>query len=359
MVFAGFLPIALGMVVAFGFSAGLVATQSWHGRLTMDSDSGIQKVHTGLVPRVGGLALATGYFAAWLAMDGEAAKLFGLIGLAGLPALLAGLLEDVTKQVGVKARLMATILSGMIFVLVSGYAITRVEIALLAGWLLLLPVVALVFSGVAMGGVAIAVNFVDGFHGLASGSTIIALLGFALVGARAGDVELGMIALVLAALVAGFFVVNFPFGKLFLGDGGAFFVGYLLAALAVMLPARNPEISPWVSVVILGYPLVETLFTIVRRLRKGPGQWKASESAHLHHLVHQRWAQATGLRPPVLQNALTSVFVWSLPLSAMIFVSLGTPARSGALGYLVALVLVYGLWYWRLAAAAQPRPVAL
>jgi len=351
-------PVLLGMVVTLAVALALVWSRKWHGGFSYDSAEGVQRVHEGLVPRIGVLALLAGYLAAWLGMDSGLAGLFGLMAMAGAPVVVAGLAEDLSKAVGVKLRLLAAVLSGTCFVLVSGYAVTKTEISVLDP-LLAVPLLALVFSAVAMAGVACAINFIDGFNGLAAGTTLILMLAFALAGAQAGDVEFVQASLILAALFAGFLLVNFPFGKLFLGDGGAFFAGYLLAAMAVALPARNPETSPWVSAVILGYPVLESLFTLLRRLRKGKGQWACSESSHLHHLVYRGWAQATGLKPPVLQNALTSVFVWTLPFSSMIFVALGPVSRTSALWYLLALAGIYLIWYWRLAAAAAPRPVSL
>ena len=63
----------------------------------------------------------------------------------------------------------------------------------------------------------------------------------------------------------GFFVVNFPHGKIFLGDGGAYFCGFLLAALGVLLPARNPEVSAWTAILICAYPVIETLASMRRK----------------------------------------------------------------------------------------------
>ncbi len=348
-------PVIAGMGVSLLVAAALVVTRKWHGHLSFDSDSGVQRVHQGQVPRVGGLALLAGLLAVWALMDGAVAGLWGLLWLAAIPAVLAGLLEDVTKRVGVKARLMATVLSGVIFVLLSGYAVTRVELALLDA-LLALPVLALLFSGFAIGGIANAVNLIDGFHGLAAGTVILALLAFALVAGRAGDSGLAQMALVMAAVMAGFMVVNFPLGRLFLGDGGAFLSGYMLAVMAVMLPARNPGVSPWVSLVILGYPVVETAATALRRGKKA--RWGDSERAHLHHLVHMRLAQVARIKTPTLQNALTSVWVWVLPLSSLIFVAIVTPTTAQAMAYLAALVAVYAFWYRRMAAGV-PAVVSL
>ncbi|MCF6272410.1 MAG: glycosyltransferase [Rhodobacteraceae bacterium] len=347
--------VMAGLLVSFMVSAGLVVTQKWHGALTLDGVSGVQRTHKVPVPRVGGLALVAGYFAAWWLMPAEQAKLMGWVGLALAPALLAGMLDDITQRVGVKARLLATVLSGMVFVMVSGYAVVRVDIAPL-DMLLATPVFALVFSGIAIGGISNAINLIDGFNGLAAGTVILALLGFALVALRAGDGDLAGLALVMAAVMGGFFVVNFPFGRLFLGDGGAFLAGVSLAILAVMLPLRNPDVSPFVGLVILGYPVIETLMTALRRGRKARAEWGDSERAHLHHLVHLRWALAVPLTPPVLKNALTSVMLWVLPLSGLVFVALLTPTRGQALAYLAVLAAVYGLWYGVLAHRAQEKP---
>ena len=80
-----------------------------------------------------------------------------------------------------------------------------------------------------MGGVANAINIIDGFNGLAAGSLLIMFGAFAWVAHRLGDDLVFALAMLYAALVLGFFVVNFPHGKIFLGDGGAYFAGFLLA----------------------------------------------------------------------------------------------------------------------------------
>ncbi len=90
-------------------------------------------------------------------------------------------------------------------------------------WLLSFTVCALLFTGFAMGGVANAINIIDGFNGLASGSLLIMLAAFAFVADRVGDELVFSLAILYGALVLGFFVVNFPLGKIFLGDGGAYF----------------------------------------------------------------------------------------------------------------------------------------
>jgi UDP-GlcNAc:undecaprenyl-phosphate GlcNAc-1-phosphate transferase len=125
------------------------------------------------------------------------------------------------------------------------------------------------------------------------------------------------VAAVLAGSVAGFLVVNFPGGRIFLGDGGAYLVGLLLAVLSVMLVQRNSEVSPWFPLVLLAFPIWETLFSMYRRRMRGqsPGQ---ADALHLHTLVYRRVARwkGFGARPQdyVLRNSIASVMLWPLPV---------------------------------------------
>ena len=138
-----------------------------------------------------------------------------------------------------------------------------------------------------MAGIAHSVNIIDGFNGLSAGGVVIMLAAFGVVALHAGDAELAALALLIGAAVAGFLLVNFPRGPVIMGDGGAYLVGFLLAAVGVMLPQRNPEVSPWIVLVVLGYPVSETLYSILRKtLRKGDGPGRA-DKAHLHHLIYR------------------------------------------------------------------------
>jgi UDP-N-acetylmuramyl pentapeptide phosphotransferase/UDP-N-acetylglucosamine-1-phosphate transferase len=177
------------------------------------------------------------------------------------------------------------------------------------GLLTLLPIAA-AFTAIAVGGVANAINIIDGFNGLASGTTVIALCALAAIAGQVGDPALAVTALILGAAIAGFWLVNFPWGKLFLGDGGAYFAGFALAWLAVLLPMRNPSVSPWASFLICGYPIIEVLYSVARRLRSrcSPG---SPDGAHLHSLVATRIVRPR-LRgvDPTLQNSAVSVVMW-------------------------------------------------
>ena len=81
--------------------------------------------------------------------------------------------------------------------------------------------------------------------------------------------------------------VNYPRGRIFLGDGGAYLVGLVLAVLSVLLVHRNSGVSPWFPLVLLAYPIWETLFSMYRRKARGHSTGRA-DALHLHSLVYRR-----------------------------------------------------------------------
>lgn len=326
---------AFGMALLTGLL--IVSTQSLHGHLSYDAATGVQKLHRTPTPRIGGLAVLTGAVGGGLWLSGEAATLWAWLLLAGMPAFLAGLTEDITKRVSVLARLGATLLSGLLFLGVSGAALPLPEGAWLT-WLWASPMLILGLTALAMGGLANAVNLIDGFHGLAAGSALIAGLIFAALAGQAGDGPLFALALMITALVAGLLVVNFPRGALFLGDAGAYFTGFLLAALAVLLPARNPEIPALIGLLVLAYPLTETLFSILRRLVRGQGPGQA-DRAHLHHLVYDALPAAWP------RNPTTGAVLWALSLLAGALVWVCLQGWMPVLGAYLAFFSLYGWLY--------------
>lgn len=351
------LAVAVTLIVSLALAEALVLSANKHGHLTMDLPRGVQKFHLDPVPRVGGIAIYVAVAAAWLLLPGEAERrMLATVLLAGMPALCVGLIEDVTKRVTVRTRLLLTMGSGGLAALLTGVGLTRVGVPG-ADLLLSMWPVAVLFTAFAVGGVANAVNIIDGFHGLASGTVIISSLALAAVAHAVGDTPLAVTAVVLAAAVTGFWLVNFPWGKLFLGDGGAYFSGFALAWLSVELLARNPGVSPWASVLLCGYPTIEVVYSVARRrrLRQSAGM---ADRHHLHSLVATQLIQPRLPHlHPNLRNAAVSVAMWVcavMPVLPAIFFFDRPAILLPALG---ACFLAYHLLY-RFAAAAAPSSEA-
>ncbi len=349
------LPAAVALASSLLVCLALMLTERWHARFTHDGVAGPQKFHKHPVPRIGGIAVAVGYVAAWPVLPEELRAIWALIGLSGIPAFAAGLGEDLTKRVSVRWRLLATMGAGVVFALATGYVMDAVDLPGV-DWLLSFWIVALLFTGFAMGGVANAINIIDGFNGLAAGALIIMLGAFAWVAHQVGDTLVMSLALLYAALVAGFFVVNFPFGRIFLGDGGAYFCGFLLAALGVLLPARNPEISAWAAILICAYPVIETLASMRRKARREGHSVGQPDRVHFHMLAHRRYARRLVKQsgPVHLRNPATAVVTWSLPLITTAFVMLSYDSAILSALFFFATAWIYALFY-RVMSLNPPR----
>ncbi|OOY27915.1 glycosyl transferase family 4 [Thioclava sp. L04-15] len=341
---------------SFLLSGLIVVSQKFHGRLTHDGSDGVQKIHDAPTPRIGGLAVLLGACIAAIMLPAEARRLWWMICLCALPAFLSGVIEDVTKRVSAKWRLVATVLAGLIFCLVSGYHIERADIPGL-DFLLGYPAVGIALSVLAIGGIANSLNIIDGVNGLASGSAIIVLSCFAILAARSDDVALLAICLLMIGAIAGFFVLNFPAGKLFFGDAGAYTTGFVLAVIGIILPVRNPEYSPIIAVLALSYPWIETLVSIRRRAKRDGTTPGEADRLHLHSLVYRsrakRIAEAIGM--PRMRNPITSILLWPLSLIACT-ITVIAPGDPVVLGCGVGVVfLIYLLIYRRVALLSRLR----
>ncbi len=338
----------------------LILTQSWHGHLSHDSTEGVQKFHTAPTPRIGGVAIALAYGLVWPLVPADLQGIWAAIGIAGVPAFAAGLGEDLTRKVGVRARLMATMLAGLLFSALTGYVMNDVDLPGV-DWLLSFTLGGLLFTAFAMGGVANAINIIDGFNGLAAGALLIMLGAFAWVAHQVGDGLVLGLALIFAGLVLGFFVLNFPFGRIFLGDGGAYFAGYLLACLGVLLPARNAEVSAWTALLICGYPVIETLASMRRKSRREGHSVGRPDKVHFHMLAHRHYGRriVPDREREHLRNPATAVVTWALPAITAVLAAIAYDSALLSAVFFFATVAIYGQLYRVMSLNAPRLPAAL
>jgi len=191
----------------------IVLTGRWHGKHTHDSVEGVQKFHTNPTPRIGGIAILAALVVAWCLHPGPSGALLGAMIIAAVPAFLGGLIEDLTKQVGVRERLLATMLSGLAAWYLTGYRLVSVDVPglnLLFTWI---PF-SVAFTAFAVGGVANAVNIIDGFNGLAGGVLLLCFGFIAAIALDVGDPHLAKLCILFMLCAAGFMLINFPWQML-------------------------------------------------------------------------------------------------------------------------------------------------
>ena len=326
----------------------IVLSQFWHGRLSLDSNIGVQKIHNMDAPRVGGIAIAVGLVIAYRLADSAQAALLQPLLMAVVPVFAAGLIEDLTKRVGPMPRLLAAMFSGALACWLSGLSVQNTGIPAL-DWALEWTPLAVVFTAFAVGGMTHSINIVDGFNGMASGMCIIILLSFSAIASNVNDTTLAMLCLSLVFMVFGFMVVNWPSGSLFLGDAGAYLLGLLVAWTAVQLVMRHSEINGWAGMMVCAYPLLEVGFSMRRRSKRSMKRIGKADKRHLHHFIHRRlvrrWVPSNN---SLLLNSLTSPVVWvlaCLPAAWGIYFADNTPML--VMGFALA-TFAYGVLFARL-----------
>ena len=266
-----------------------VFTQSWHGQFSLDSLNGIQKLHINPTPRIGGFPIALGLLVSVMASPPELREELWPWLLSSFPAFVFGLAEDFTKRVNIQTRLLATMASGVLAWLLTGYMITEVNV-----WgfdrLLQFTIFSVFFTAFAVAGVTNSINIIDGLNGLASSTVMWGFLGVAVLAASLGDTFLASACLIILACILGFFLVNWPLGKLFLGDGGSYLIGFLLGWACILLVERNHSVSAFAALLFCAHPLIEVFFSIYRRKIRNqhPGH---PDRLHFHSLFVRRVLQ--------------------------------------------------------------------
>ena len=257
-----------------------------------DHADGIQAMHVVPTSRLGGAIVFIAFAAAVLVARQTGYADLGAalpLALAAIPVVAAGLAEDLTRRVRPRWRMLAAIASAALASFYAGSIVPRVDLPLV-DWLLPYAAFALPLTWFMFAGACNAFNLIDGTHGLASGTALIMFGGLALAAGWANDARTLAQVLAMMGALAGFLVWNYPHGKVFLGDAGAYFIGDMYAALSIQLVARNDAVSAWYVIVLAGYPIVDTLFAMYRRGVVRGVPLMSPDALHLHSLVYRRIA---------------------------------------------------------------------
>lgn len=344
---------ALAVLLAFVAAAwicGLTISAARHLQLGVDEAEGVQKMHSHWVPRLGGVPIFVALvlallLAAWWGHNRFVNETAFLI-VCLLPAFGVGLVEDITRRAGVVTRLVFTMIAAALGWWLLGAGLFRLDIGVVDGWLAANAFGAFVLTLVAAAGLAHATNIIDGCNGLSGFVSTMVLIALGYVAGQVGDEFLARVSFLAAAAIAGFLVWNFPFGKIFLGDAGAYLIGFGIAEISILLVARNPEVSPWFPLLLMVYPVWETLFSMGRRAKYGLSQMSQPDSLHLHQLILRRvvrfpnglhWTPAGKL----MRNSVTSIYLWVLTLFCVVPAVMFWDRTDVLMGFAVLFVATY------------------
>lgn len=315
-----------------------------------------RRVHTRATATLGGAAMLAGFLAAmavawrlgeFTAVFDASTEPLGVV-IAAVIIFLVGLIDDF-REVSAPAKIAGMVLAGSVLS-VAGVSIVFFRIPF-ADLVVLTPDLSALLTVVWVVGMANAVNLIDGLDGLAAGLVAIAAGTFFFYGQRLGDVgvispgNLGpLIALITAGICLGFLPHNFHPAKIFMGDGGALLLGLLMAASTISVGGSSNQpfsgqvyffFAPlFIPLFILGVPILDTLFAIVRRATKRAGV----ASADKEHLHHRLMRLGHGQRRSVF-----ILWAWTAALSMFVLYPTYT-GKGDALVPLGVVVLGFGLY---------------
>ena len=231
-----------------------------------------------------------------------------------LPVFLIGLAEDLNLPTPPRARLMFGALSAGLFIYGKGIWLNHINVP---GSDLGLsnPVIGIGFTIFALVGIVNAINLMDGINGLASGKIIIATAAIFYLASEYNEPQIRFLSLAILSASMGLFLLNFPIGRIFLGDAGAYSFGLLIGICLVTLKFKHPEISGWALLLIVFWPVMDTLHSMMRRQLSNKASGRP-DMMHMHHII-MRGLEVASRRnfPRRFTNPLATVII--LPIAAL------------------------------------------
>ncbi|MEG2279722.1 MAG: glycosyltransferase [Comamonas sp.] len=293
------------------------------------SENKPQRFHFGVVPRLGGVAIFIGViFACFLNIIFNFSQVsfswnqwLILFFVAIVPAFFGGVYEDLTQRLSISYRLFLTLLTAMIGVFFLDLSVPRLGIA----WLDVIfdnyAWIGIFIAIIAIAGLPHAFNIIDGYNGLAGMVSIIVCLAMTHVALQLGDRELATILVATIAATIGFLFWNYPSGQLFAGDSGAYIWGVIIAFCSIYLVQKHSTVSPWFPMLLLIYPVWETVFSIYRKLSRGDSPGMA-DALHLHQLIYRRLVRTVLDEDQVTRmlrrNNRTAPYLWAFTLFSVV-----------------------------------------
>ena len=268
----------------------------------------MQSATKSLTPRTGGVAI---FFSLALACYLSGNETMNLIMLSAIPLFVVGLMEDVKKGEGTQplTRLFVAAVCSLIAISIFGISIERLDIPMVDP-IFQVSIFAILFTMFASAGLTHAMNLIDGVNGLSAFIMLSAMVSFGIVSARYGHSDLLMLNILVCVSCFAFMLFNFPKGQVFLGDAGAYCFGHVIAWNAILLLHREPEISAWALLLIIFWPVADTLFAISRRLHNGKPTG-LPDKMHFHQLLMRSFMIFSGKKLPLAHaNPLGSVAIW-------------------------------------------------
>jgi UDP-GlcNAc:undecaprenyl-phosphate/decaprenyl-phosphate GlcNAc-1-phosphate transferase len=310
--------------------------------------SSVQRIHLEETPRLAGIIIYIGFVFYWFGSGYSFfSTLLGCILISSIPLLATSLKEDLCQDTPPIQRLIAILFSaGLFLYLYDGLIFPSIDLPFLS-IIFNNYYLTFIFFAFAITSHANGVNMIDGANGLAGMTIFSQIAGIAFLSFASGDADLTYISLFLLSFVFIFLLFNYPWGKIFLGDTGAYFFGFISGILCIIFFGRHPELSPWNAILLLFYPVMETIFSTFRKLLFEKSSPLQPDQNHLH-LKLFFVIEASSVKRSRIANGLVMPFlsiIWLTPIALLPWVYFSPFLIMIAL---LILIIIYCGFYWAL-----------
>ncbi len=277
--------------------------------------SACQALHCDETPRLGGIGIMLAMTLAMTIMPQSLERLFGIFALSLAPVVFTGLAEDLGYRVSPKGRLFAAVVSSLVMITALSVWIPPSSGIAVIDFVLQFAIIAVPLTVLWATGICHGFNLIDGVNGLSAGLALMIATGLWWIADASGARELALLSAALIPALLGFMLFNWPYGRIFLGDAGAYGIGHLLVWFAILLAWALPDISILALALMFFWPVADTFLAIWRRRYLG-APVDAPDRLHFHQFVFRILAQTVGKRMSARAvNSLTGLVL--LPLAGM------------------------------------------
>jgi UDP-N-acetylmuramyl pentapeptide phosphotransferase/UDP-N-acetylglucosamine-1-phosphate transferase len=359
----------LSLLISFFICGYIVRMGGVQSHALAYRDDMPQRFHSAPTSRLGGVGISVSASICWLVVAAfEATPWSALLGLSvstsllwvGVlsPLVIAGVAEDLTHAIRATYRLLLSLSGAILAVWLLDLTIADLGGNVLNRYWAFVPWAGKLLAVVAIAGLPHAFNLIDGYNGLAGTVAIMISLALVHVALQVGDRQVAGMLVALVGATAGFLIWNYPKGLIFAGDGGAYLWGGVIAIASITLVQRHDEVSPWFPMLLLIYPVWETVFSIYRKLVRGvsPG---VADALHFHQLIYRRIVREVfhddEARRMLMRNNRTSPYLWGFALMTVIPAVLFWRYSGVLMGFCTLFVLTYVPAYIMLVRFKVPR----
>ena len=248
-----------------------------------DDLTAVQAMHLVQTPRLGGIAIFGTLCLSVVLVSVSLSWVNVNLIIATSLIFFIGIAEDIGIRMSPAKRMLAVVCSSLLVIWSSGVWLPRTGIPMLdiaaEHWIVGIPITVLVMAGISNG-----FNLVDGVNGLASFVGIVTTVALSQIAEISGYEAMVHYLILFASGIFGFFLLNYPFGLIFLGDAGAYTIGFVLSWCGIAILVNEPDVSAWAILLTFFWPIADTLLAIFRRLNRKT-DLTVPDRLHFHQMV--------------------------------------------------------------------------